>query len=85
MLGPPDFWENYIDPKFCGRTPELVVDTDGKERLRIEGKIYGGGLGFAGAKRIFFIGVEKIPWDITKRTPGVLKPCRQIPTRLRFT
>ncbi len=51
VLEPPDFWEKYIDPKFRGRTPELVVDTDGKERLRIEGKIYGGarGLGFAGA------------------------------------
>src|SRR6266478_6332155 len=51
VLEPPDFWEEYIDPKYRGRTPELVVDTDGKERLRIEGKIYGGarGLGFAGA------------------------------------
>ena len=31
--------------------PELIVDTDGKERLRIEGRVLGGqkGLGFAGA------------------------------------
>ena len=34
VLEPPDFWENYIDPKFRGRTPELIVDTDGKEHIR---------------------------------------------------
>lgn len=51
VLEPPGFWNDYIDPKYRGQTPELIVDTDGKERLRIEGKIYGGarGLGFAGA------------------------------------
>jgi uncharacterized protein len=51
VLEPPDFWVNYLDPKYRDRAPELIVDTDGKERLRIEGRVYGGsvGLSFAGA------------------------------------
>jgi predicted TIM-barrel fold metal-dependent hydrolase len=51
VLEPPNFWADYIDPAYKDRVPELIVDTDGKERLQIEGKIYGGakGLGFAGA------------------------------------
>ena len=51
VLEPPDFWQEYMDPKFRDRAPQLFVDTDGQERLRIEGKVLGGpkGLGFAGA------------------------------------
>jgi predicted TIM-barrel fold metal-dependent hydrolase len=50
VLEPPDFWIKYLDPKYRDRAPELFVDTDGKERLRIEGRVYGSvGLGFAGA------------------------------------
>src|ERR1700732_4346456 len=50
VLEPPDFWSKYLDPKYRDRAPELFVDTDGKERLRIEGRVYGSaGLGFAGA------------------------------------
>ena len=51
VLEPPDFWADYIDPAYRERVPELIVDTDGKERLRIEGRVLGGqkGLGFAGA------------------------------------
>ena len=51
VLEPPDFWVNYLEPKYRDRAPQLFVDTDGKERLRIEGRVYGGssGLGFAGA------------------------------------
>ncbi len=51
VLEPPDFWADYIDPTYRDRVPELIVDTDGKERLRIEGRVLGGqkGLGFAGA------------------------------------
>jgi len=51
VLEPADFWTEYIDPAYRDRVPQLVVDTDGKERLRIEGRILGGarGLGFAGA------------------------------------
>lgn len=51
VLEPPNFWADYIDPVYRDRVPQLVVDTDGKERLLIEGRILGGarGLGFAGA------------------------------------
>ena len=51
VLEPPDFWPQYIDPQYRDRVPKLVVDTDGKERLLIEGRMIGGakGLGFAGA------------------------------------
>jgi predicted TIM-barrel fold metal-dependent hydrolase len=50
VLEPPDFWIKYLDPKYRDRAPELFVDADGKERLRIEGRVYGSaGLGFAGA------------------------------------
>jgi len=51
VLEPPAFWAEYIDPQFRDRVPELFVDTDGKERFRVEGKVIGGqkGLGFAGA------------------------------------
>ena len=51
VLEPPNFWDEYIDPAYRDRVPELFTDTDGKERLRIEGRVYGGpkGIGFAGA------------------------------------
>jgi uncharacterized protein len=51
VLEPPDFWQDYLDPTYRARAPQLFVDTDGQERLRIEGKVLGGpkGLGFAGA------------------------------------
>src|SRR3984893_18744922 len=51
VLEPPDFWVNYLEPKFRDRAPQLMVDADGKERLRIEGRVFGGtsGLSFAGA------------------------------------
>ncbi len=51
VLEPPDFWAEYMEPQFRDRAPKLMVDTDGKERLLIEGRMIGGakGLGFAGA------------------------------------
>jgi len=51
ILEPLDLWENYIDPAFRDRAPRLFIDEDGKERLRIDGKAFGGrrGLGTLGA------------------------------------
>src|SRR5215831_14252148 len=51
VLEPLDLWENYIDPEFRDRAPRRFIDTDGKERLRIDGKAFGGrrGLGTLGA------------------------------------
>src|SRR5260370_2048149 len=53
VLEPPNFWADYLDPKYRANAPVLFVDTDGKERLRLEGKVYGGtyGLGLAGAAK----------------------------------
>src|SRR5688572_29024499 len=51
VLEPPDLWTREIDPKFRDRAPKMIVDTDGKERLLIEGKIMGSrtGLGRGGS------------------------------------
>jgi len=45
-----DLWDNYIEPAFRVRAPWMFVDTDGKERLNIDGTIIGGprGLGRLG-------------------------------------
>jgi len=51
ILEPVDLWDNYMDPTFRARAPRMFVDTDGKDRLNIDGKIIGGprGLGRLGA------------------------------------
>ena len=51
VLEPVDLWDKYIDPAYRERAPRLIVDTDGKERLLIEGKVLGSpkGLGLIGA------------------------------------
>ena len=55
ILEPADLWVKGIDPKFREQAPRLVVDTDGRERLLIEGKLLGNrilGLSIAGATGI---------------------------------
>jgi predicted TIM-barrel fold metal-dependent hydrolase len=51
ILEPVELWDHYIDPKYRARAPRLCVDTDGKERLQIDGQIIGGPrlLGLLGA------------------------------------
>src|SRR5439155_947038 len=51
VLEPVDLWDTYIDPAYRDRAPRLFVDSDGKERLRVEGKVLGSpkGLGLIGA------------------------------------
>jgi uncharacterized protein len=51
VLEPVDLWDTYIDPAFRDRAPRLFVDSDGKERLRVEDKVLGSpkGLGLLGA------------------------------------
>jgi uncharacterized protein len=51
VLEPVDLWDHYIDPAFRDRRPQRFIDTDGKDRLRIDGKAFGGkkGLGALGA------------------------------------
>ena len=50
ILEPVDIWDKYIDPAYRERQPRMIVDTDGKERLLVEGKILGSpkGLGLIG-------------------------------------
>ena len=50
VLEPVDMFEKYMDPDFRDRAPRLIVDTDGKERLLVEGRILGSpkGLGALG-------------------------------------
>src|SRR6266702_6313301 len=51
VLEPQHFWREYIDPQYRDRAPDLIVDDNGKERLLIEGKLFGppAGLGLIGA------------------------------------
>ena len=53
VLEPMDMWDKYIDPTFKARAPKLVIDTDGKERLLVEGQTLGSqkGFGVIGEKR----------------------------------
>src|ERR1700730_9474912 len=41
VLEPPGLWVEYLDPKYRDRAPQMFVDSDGKELLRIEGKVFG--------------------------------------------
>ena len=46
ILEPVDLWQTYMDPAYRDRAPRLIVDTDGKERLLVEGKVLGSQKGF---------------------------------------
>ena len=46
VLEPVDLWDKYIDPGFRDRAPRIIIDTDGKERLLVEGKVLGSPKGF---------------------------------------
>ena len=46
VLEPVDLWTRYMDPAYRDRAPRLFVDTDGKERLNVEGRVLGGPKGF---------------------------------------
>jgi len=50
ILEPVDMFDKYMDPGFRERAPRMIVDTDGRERLLIEGKVLGSkkGLGLLG-------------------------------------
>ena len=80
VLEPPNFWQDYIDPRYSDRAPELFTDTDGREHLRVEDKVLGGpiGLGFIGA-----IGARQgeasIRIKYTEGRPGGFDPHARIP------
>src|SRR4030081_2466169 len=51
VLEPVNLWDDYIDPAFRDRRPQRFVDSDGKDRLKIDGMAFGGkkGIGALGA------------------------------------
>ena len=49
ILEPIDLWDRYMDPAYRERAPRLVLDDNGKERLLIEGNIYGNPKGLDGS------------------------------------
>src|SRR5258708_25213598 len=51
VLEPVNLWDHYIDPAFRDRRPQRFVDSDGKDRLKIDGMAFGGkkGIGALGA------------------------------------
>ena len=53
ILEPLDLWDKYIDPEFRERRPRFTIDDNGKERLKVEGKLLGNprGIGSLGAAR----------------------------------
>jgi hypothetical protein len=62
ILEPVDLWDNYIEPAFRVRAPRMFVDTDGKERLNIDGTSIGGprGPGRLGGLACAMAGCRKI-------------------------
>ena len=50
VLEPRNFWREYIDPQYRDRAPELIIDTDGKDRFQVEDQLIGPpeGLGMIG-------------------------------------
>src|SRR5271167_1464594 len=55
-LEPFSLWEEYMDPEFHERRPRFTIDENGKERLKVEGKLLGnprgiGSLGSVGVRQ----------------------------------
>src|ERR1700747_3082809 len=56
ILEPFSLWDDYMDPRFRGQGPRLVIDDNGKERMLVEGKLLGnprgiGSLGSVGTRQ----------------------------------
>ena len=50
ILEPVDIWEKYMDPSYRDRAPKMIIDTDGKERLLVEGKVLGSPKGMTASR-----------------------------------
>src|SRR3989442_14375608 len=89
VLEPEDFWREYIAPQYRDRAPDLIVDDNGKERLVIEGKLFGppAGLGLIGAIGVRecvdgkWLHAPKVPIDMkyTQGRKGGFDPHARIP------
>src|SRR5437870_12915419 len=73
--------EKYIDPAYRERAPRMIVDTDGKERLLVEGKILGSpkGLGLIGGIGARQGTVDDVTMKYVEGRPGGFDPHARIP------
>jgi predicted TIM-barrel fold metal-dependent hydrolase len=81
VLEPVDIWDKYIDPAYRDRAPRMIIDTDGKERLLVEGQVLGSKKGF---NVVGAIGARQggVPEDTMKYVdgrPGGFDPHARIP------
>src|SRR5207247_7879926 len=81
VLEPVDIWDKYIDPAYRDRAPRMIVDTDGKERLLVEGKILGShkGLGLIGGIGARQGTVDDVTMKYVEGRPGGFDPHARIP------
>ena len=81
ILEPVDIWEKYIDPAYRERAPRMIVDTDGKERLLVEGKVLGSpkGLGLIGGIGARQGTVDDVTMKYVEGRPGGFDPHARIP------
>jgi predicted TIM-barrel fold metal-dependent hydrolase len=81
VLEPLDLWEKYIDPAYRDRAPKMIIDTDGKERLFVEGQVLGSSKGFnvvgAIGSREGTVDEESITY--VDGRPGGFDPHKRIP------
>src|SRR5881409_4254315 len=81
ILEPVDIWDKYIDPAYRERAPRMIVDTDGKERLLVEGKILGShkGLGLIGGIGARQGTVDDVTMKYVEGRQGGFDPHARIP------
>jgi predicted TIM-barrel fold metal-dependent hydrolase len=81
VLEPIDIWDKYIEPKFRERAPRIVKDSDGKERLDVEGQVLGSqkGFGVIGAIGARQGGVEEETMQYIDGRKGGFDPHARIP------
>ena len=80
ILEPVDLWTTYMDPAYRDRAPRLIVDTDGKERLRVEDKVLGSpkGLGLVGGIGARQGVVDDVTMKYVEGRPGGFDPHARI-------
>src|SRR5262249_37259935 len=81
VLEPVDIWDKYMDPAYRERAPQMIVDTDGKERLLVEGRVLGSpkGLGLLGAIGARQGNVDDVTMKYVEGRRGGFDPHARIP------
>src|SRR5712692_3276807 len=81
VLEPVDRFERYIEPAHRANAPRMVIDTDGKERLLIEGEVYGStkGMNVVGAIGSRDGEVDEETVTYADGRPGGFDPHKRIP------